>query len=174
MKTVELRSRLTLVLALAGAAALIAAGPGAVDAQVLPACPGIPGSGGWGSSSSSVPSYPSWCMPYGWCGPHSSYWPMPGPFGNTAISTSRPFMLNMGDNSSVQMPQMIKPPPVEGWVPSAERTADSTPKIQPPRRVATGTVVRRPLMVQIVPEARLADPRLAHGVNRPRASKASP
>ena len=82
-------------------------------------------------------------------------------------------MLNMGDSSSVQMPQMIQPPSISGRAPSAERTAESTPQIQPPRRATTRKTVRLPLMVRIVPEARLTAPTLARNVHRTPAAKGS-
>jgi len=82
-------------------------------------------------------------------------------------------MLNMGDSSTVQMPQMIQPPPISGRVPSADKKADSTPEIQPPQRTTTRTIVRLPLAVRIVPEASRTKPAPARRRNRLTASKRS-
>ena len=173
MKSVQRQPDLDFVMTLCAAAALLAAGSSTVGAQVLPAFPGISDSGGCGNSCGGVPSSPNACIPYYECIPHSPWWPMRTRFGDTAISTARSSMFNMNDNSFVQMPQMIQVPRTEAWVPSAERTVARTPKIEAPHRPATGSVVRGPLTVRIVPKVVQTDLKPARSVSQPPASKAS-
>lgn len=179
MNKLDLRTAWTLLLASSGAIALLAARPAAVDAQPLPGCAGGSGSGmEWGSSSSTTIG-PSGRTPYGWLSPGGPCWPeagwcpddcswpddwcnpCPGLFGDTALSLSNSFRFGVSDFSIVEMPEMIQPPPAEGWEPNHQGAARSVPTVEPPEPVPTQSRVRAPLNVAISPERPAAEPQVS-------------
>jgi hypothetical protein len=126
------------------------------------------------SSSSSTLLGPSTWSPNVWLYPGScpdeganlddaccpDPWPSPrrGLFGDTAFSLSDSLSFGVSEFSIVEMPQMIPPPPAQGWETNPAGAASPGPRVEAPQPVPTRSTVQAPLNVTISPEGPAADP----------------